>query len=148
MVPGETYADFAALRDEVGHNKRPKLKILEETVNKANDVDDATDNVAQGMLNIDQPWATAPCPYLVPVDGTTDHTLVIPGIGGTGLSTELQSTGVGGATAVEGETGAVVLFTNPQEVWNEYSGTGDEWTERRKEACEGTADESGATCVE
>ncbi|KAG2867086.1 hypothetical protein PC113_g2276 [Phytophthora cactorum] len=81
MVPGETYADFAALRDEVGHNKRPKLKILEETVNKANDIDDATDNVAQGMLNIDPPWATAPCPYLVPVDGTTGHTLVIPGIG-------------------------------------------------------------------
>ncbi|RAW34180.1 hypothetical protein PC110_g9495 [Phytophthora cactorum] len=66
-------------RDEVGRNKRPKPKTLEETVNKANDIDDATDNVAQGMLNIDPPWATAPCPYLVPVDGTTGHTLVIPG---------------------------------------------------------------------
>ncbi|KAG2776104.1 hypothetical protein Pcac1_g13322 [Phytophthora cactorum] len=66
-------------RDEVGRNKvskrvllvqlyrnldkttnklvkqRPKPKTLEETVNKANDIDDATDNVAQGMLNIDQP---------------------------------------------------------------------------------------------
>ncbi|ETP05179.1 hypothetical protein F441_18173 [Phytophthora nicotianae CJ01A1] len=150
MMPGETYSDFAAaLRDVVGRNKvservilaqfyrnldkttkklvkqRPKPKTLEDAVDKANEIDDPMDNVAQGMQNIGQPWATAPSPYLVPVDGTTGQTLVIPGIGGTGLPTELKMASVGGATAAEAEHGTLALFTNPQGVWNEYSGTWD-----------------------
>ncbi|ETP36094.1 hypothetical protein F442_15887 [Phytophthora nicotianae P10297] len=150
MMPGETYSDFAAaLRDVVGRNKaservllaqfyrnldkttkklvkqRPKPKTLEEAVDKANEIDDPMDNVAQGMQNIGQPWTTAPSPYLVPVDGTTGQTLVIPGIGGTGLPTELKMASAGGATAAEAEHGTLALFTNPQGVWNEYSGTWD-----------------------
>ncbi|ETN03628.1 hypothetical protein PPTG_15603 [Phytophthora nicotianae INRA-310] len=150
MMPGETYSDFAvALRDVVGRNKvservilaqfyrnldkttkklvkqRPKPKTLEEAVDKANEIDDPMDNVAQGMQNIGQPWATAPSPYLVPVDGTTGQTLVIPGIGGSGLPTELKMASAGGATAAEAEHGTLALFTNPQGVWNEYSGTWD-----------------------
>lgn len=150
MMPGETYSDFAAaLRDVVGRNKvserillaqfyrnldkttkklvkqRPKPATLEEAVDKANEIDDPMDNVAQGMLNIGQPWAIAPSPYLVPVGGTTGQTLVIPGIGGTGLPAELQVANDGGMTAAEGEHGTLALFTNPQGVWNEYSGTWD-----------------------
>ncbi|KAF1792896.1 hypothetical protein GQ600_6428 [Phytophthora cactorum] len=145
MMPGETYADFgAALRDVVGRNRvrervllaqfyrsldktTKKLvrqwtepKTLEEAADKANEIDDLVDNVALGMMTIGQPWATAPSPYLVPVDGTTGQTLVIPGIGGTGLSTELMSTSWSGATPTDGEGGA-----NPRGVWNKYSGTWD-----------------------
>ncbi|ETM33993.1 hypothetical protein L914_18825, partial [Phytophthora nicotianae] len=150
MMPGETYADFAAaLRDVVGRNKvservllaqfcrsldkttkklvkqRPKPRTLEEAVDKANEIDDPMDNVALGMMNIGQPWATAPSPYLVPVDGTTGQTLVIPGIGGTGLSTELMAAGLNGTTTTDGDGGVVALFTNPRGVWNKYSGTWD-----------------------
>ncbi|ETO58988.1 hypothetical protein F444_22634, partial [Phytophthora nicotianae P1976] len=128
MMPGKTYADFAAaLRDVVGWSKvservllaqfyrsldrttkklvkqRPKPRTLEEAVDKANEIDDSMDNVALGMMNIGQPWATAPSPYLVPVDGTTGQTLVIPGIGGTGLSTELMSGGLHGTTTKDGD---------------------------------------------
>ncbi|ETP09474.1 hypothetical protein F441_14661, partial [Phytophthora nicotianae CJ01A1] len=150
MMPGETYSDFAAaLRDVVGRNKvservllarffrnldkttkklvkqRPKPKTLEEAVDKVNEIDNPMDNVAQGMQNIGQPWATAPCPYLVPVEGTTGQTLVIPGIGVTGLPTELKMASAGGATAAEAEHGTLALFTNPQGVWNDYSGAWD-----------------------
>ncbi|ETP03657.1 hypothetical protein F441_19409 [Phytophthora nicotianae CJ01A1] len=150
MMPGKTYADFAAaLRDVVGRNKvservllaqfcrsldkttkklvkqRPKPRTLEEAVDKANEIDDPMDNVALGMMNIGQPWATAPSPYLVPVDGTTGQTLVIPGIGGTGLSTELMAAGLNGTTTTDGDGGVVALFTNPRGVWNKYSGTWD-----------------------
>ncbi|KAG3118438.1 hypothetical protein PI124_g3542 [Phytophthora idaei] len=95
-------------------------KTLEEAANKANEIDDPMYNVALGMMTIGQPWATAPSPYLVPVDGTTGQTLVIPGIGGTGLSTELMSKSWSGATLTDGEGGA-----NPRGVWNKYSGTWD-----------------------
>ncbi|ETM39640.1 hypothetical protein L914_14219 [Phytophthora nicotianae] len=105
--------------------QRPKPRTLEEAVDKANEIDDPMDNVALGMMNIGQPWATAPSPYLVPVDGTTGQTLVIPGIGGTGLSTELMSGGLNGTTTLDGDGGVVVLFTNHRGVWNKYSGTWD-----------------------
>ncbi|ETM37467.1 hypothetical protein L914_15981, partial [Phytophthora nicotianae] len=110
MMPGETYADFAAaLREVVGKNKvservllaqfyrcfdkttkklvqqPPKPKTLERAVAKATIIDDPMDNVAQGMQNIGQAWATAPSPYLIRMTGTTGQTMVIPGIGGTGL---------------------------------------------------------------
>ncbi|GMF46600.1 unnamed protein product [Phytophthora fragariaefolia] len=77
MMPGETHADFAAsLRDVVGRNKvservllaqfyrcldettkklvkqHPKPRTLEEAVDKATEIDDPMDNVAQGMINI------------------------------------------------------------------------------------------------
>ncbi|KAG3111521.1 hypothetical protein PI125_g9049 [Phytophthora idaei] len=50
--------------------------------------------------------------------------LVIPGIGGTGLQTELTSNRLSGAMMTDGEE-AVAGFTNPRGVWNKYSGTWD-----------------------
>ncbi|KAE9303041.1 hypothetical protein PF008_g22327 [Phytophthora fragariae] len=141
MMPGETYADFAAgLRDVVGRNRvkervllaqflrfldkttkklvqqRPKPKTLEEAVDKATEIDDPMDNVAQGMANIGQPWAVAPSHQLMMMTGMTGPMSVIHGISGTGLPTEM-------ANAFEAS--GVALFTNPQGVWNEYSGTWD-----------------------
>ncbi|GMF29635.1 unnamed protein product [Phytophthora lilii] len=106
MMPGETYADFAAvLRDLTGQNniservllaqfyrsldkttrqlvkQRPKPRTLEEAVDKATEIDDPIDNVAQGMQNIGHAWATAPNPYLAPMDGTTSQVMMIPGLG-------------------------------------------------------------------
>ncbi|ETO66122.1 hypothetical protein F444_16629 [Phytophthora nicotianae P1976] len=148
MMPGETYADFAAaLREVVGKNKvservllaqfyrcfdkttkklvqqPPKPKTLERAVAKATIIDDPMDNVAQGMQNIGQAWATAPSPYLIRMTGTTGQTMVIPGIGGTGLPAGMVEASQ--MTTTDGEAGAVVLFTNPQGVWNNYSGTWD-----------------------
>ncbi|KAE9344498.1 hypothetical protein PR003_g8440 [Phytophthora rubi] len=40
------------------------------------------DNVAQGMINIGQAWATAPRRYVIRMSGTTGETNVIPGISG------------------------------------------------------------------
>lgn len=150
MLPGETYADFGAgLRDVVGRNRvservllaqffrcldkttrklvkqDPKPKTLEEAVDKATEIDDPMDNVAQGMMNIGQPWATAPSPYLIPMAGTTGQTAVIPGIGGTGLPSEILATGAGGSSTTSKDATGVALFTNPQGVFNDYSGTWD-----------------------
>ncbi|KAE9121925.1 hypothetical protein PF010_g6930 [Phytophthora fragariae] len=33
------------------------------------------------MQNIGQAWATAPNPYLIPMNGTTGQTMMIPGVG-------------------------------------------------------------------
>ncbi|KAE8964448.1 hypothetical protein PF011_g28660 [Phytophthora fragariae] len=152
MMPGETYADFAAgLHDVVGRNhvservllaqfyrcldkttrklvrQAPKPKTLEEAVDKATEIDDPMDNVAQGMLNVGLPWATAPRPYLIPMTGTMGQTMVIPGIGGPGLPTDMTST-----TGVQSDTNEVrhdmehaALFTNPQGVYNAVTGMWD-----------------------
>ncbi|ETK83302.1 hypothetical protein L915_11455 [Phytophthora nicotianae] len=144
MMPGETYADFAAgLRDVVGRNKvservllaqfyrcldkttrklvtqDPEPKTLEEAVDNASEIDYPMDNAARGMMNIGQPWATAPSPHLVPMTGTSGQTVVIPGIGGARLPAEMTSS-VRGVTAAEHDADAVALFTNPQGVWNIY----------------------------
>lgn len=144
MMPEETYADFAAgLRDLTGQNRiservllaqfyrsldkttrqlvkqRPKPRTLEEAVDKATEIDDPIDNVAQGMHNIGQPWATAPNPYLVPMDGTTGQVLVIPGVGGG------ASAGDDGTLMMKQDGEDLAYFTNPQGVWNKYTGTWD-----------------------
>ncbi|ETP31811.1 hypothetical protein F442_19357 [Phytophthora nicotianae P10297] len=111
--------------------QRPKPRTLEEAVDKANEIDDPMDNVALGMMNIGQPWATAPSPYLVPVDGTIGQTFVIPGIGGTGLSTELMSGGLNGTTTLDGDGG---VYSGTWDVplgrvWN-----GQFWYEPKKNA--------------
>jgi hypothetical protein len=160
MIPGETYADFAAgLRDATGRNlveervllaqfyrclnltvkqlvKQRNPRTLDQAVDYATEIDDTNANVAQGMQNIVQPWATAPSPYLIPMAGTTGQTMVIPGVGGTGLPLEaivaqMTTTGlpleaiVAQMTTTGGDAGAVALFTNPQGVWNKFSGTWD-----------------------
>ncbi|EGZ06232.1 hypothetical protein PHYSODRAFT_246670 [Phytophthora sojae] len=149
MMPGETYADFAAgLRDVIGPNnmhervllaqfyrcldkttrklvqQEPKPKTLEEAVEKATEIDDPMDNVAQEMLNSGLPWAKAPRPYLISMAGTTGQT--IPGIGGMGLPAGMLSNvdtseGVVGTKEME----HVALFTNPQSVYNKATGTWD-----------------------
>ncbi|KAG2978945.1 hypothetical protein PC118_g12019 [Phytophthora cactorum] len=85
MMPAETHAELAAGQcDVVGRNKGServllvqfyrllakttkklvkldsKPRTLEEAVDKAADIDDPMGNVAQGMVNIGQLWATAP----------------------------------------------------------------------------------------
>ncbi|KAE9298892.1 hypothetical protein PR003_g23127 [Phytophthora rubi] len=136
MMPGETHADFAAgLRDVVGRNKvservllaqfyrcldkttkklvkqSPKPRTLEEAVDKATEIDDPMDNVAQGMINIGQAWATAPSRYVIPMSGATGETNVIPGISGP-LPTEMMG-GAGGEAMLRSEVEHVALFTNP-----------------------------------
>ncbi|KAG6956163.1 hypothetical protein JG688_00011540 [Phytophthora aleatoria] len=107
MYPGETYADFAAgLRDVIGQNhvrervllsqfyqcldkttrmlvkqQDPPPATLEEAVDKATEVSDPIDNVAQGMQNIGQPWATALNQYMVSMEGTVGNVTVMPGVG-------------------------------------------------------------------
>ncbi|KAE8964045.1 hypothetical protein PF011_g28812 [Phytophthora fragariae] len=152
MMPGETYADFAAgLRDVVGRNhvservllaqfyrcldkttrklvrQGPKPKTLEEAVDKATEIDDPMDNGAQGMLNVGLPWATAPRSYLIPMTGTMGQTMVIPGIGGPGLPTDMTSTtGVqGDVSEARNDMEHAALFTNPQGVYNAVTGTWD-----------------------
>ncbi|GMF57913.1 unnamed protein product [Phytophthora fragariaefolia] len=168
MMPGETHADFGAgLRDVVGRNRvselilsaqfyrcldktakklakqHPKPRTLEEAVDKATEIDDPMGNVAQVMINIGQGWATAPSRYVIPLSGTMGNTNVIPGVSGTGLPSEMLS-GAGNEVEVQQELEHVALFTNPQGVYNAYSGTWDPppghvwngkyWYEPRKSA--------------
>jgi hypothetical protein len=138
MMPGEAYADFAAgLRDATGRNlveervllaqfyrclsltvkqlvTQREPSTLERAVDFATEIDDTNANVAQGMQNIGQPWATAPSPYLIPMTGTTGQTMVIPGVGGTGLPLDAM---IAAHITPTGDEGAVALFTNPQGVW-------------------------------
>ncbi|GMF27866.1 unnamed protein product [Phytophthora lilii] len=111
MMPGETYADFAAgLRDLTGQNhiservllaqfyrsldkttrqlvkQRPKPRTLKEAVDKATEIDDPIDNVAQGMKNIGQAGLPRPIP-----SGNEE----------------------------------MAYFTKPQGVWNKYTVTWD-----------------------
>jgi hypothetical protein len=149
MMPGETYADFAAgLRDATGRNRveervllaqfyrclsltvrqlvrQREPQALEEAVDHATEIDDTNANVAHGMQNIGQPWATGPSQGLISMAGTTGQTLVIPGIGGTSLPLGMEDmTGHAMQGAMTGaEASTLALFTNPQGIWNKYSGT-------------------------
>ncbi|KAG2862785.1 hypothetical protein PC113_g6005 [Phytophthora cactorum] len=150
MMPGEMYADFAAgLRDLVGRNKASERvllaqfyrclvkttqklvkqgkepRTLEEAVDCPTEIDDPMDNVAQGMRNTGQPWATAPSPYLVPMAGMTGQTAVIPGIGGPGLPADVMALATGGTTTAEPLQNTIALFTNPQVV----SRNDDHWSD-------------------
>ncbi|KAE8970623.1 hypothetical protein PF002_g28126 [Phytophthora fragariae] len=131
MMPGETYADFAAaLRDLCGNNmirervllaefyrsldrttrllvkQRPKPETPEEAVNKATEINDPIDNVVQGMENIGQAFVTAPDTYVVPANGTTGHMALIPGVGSTNVAEEEK----------------LACFTNSRGFYNKYLG--------------------------
>ncbi|EGZ18339.1 hypothetical protein PHYSODRAFT_559252 [Phytophthora sojae] len=131
MMPGETCADFAAaLRDLCGNNRirervllaqvyrsldrttivlvkqRPNPTTLEEAVDKATEISDPIDNVAQGMENIGQAFVTAPDTYVVPVNGTTGQMALIPGVGSTNMAEEEK----------------LACFTNSRGVYNKYLG--------------------------
>ncbi|OWZ16768.1 hypothetical protein PHMEG_0009390 [Phytophthora megakarya] len=144
MLPGETYADFAAsLRDLCGNNRikervllaqfyrcldkttrllvkqRPKPRTLEEAVDKATEIDDPIDNVARGMENIGQPFVTAPATYVVSATGTTGHMTLIPGVGSAEVTEEEK----------------IACFTNSRGVYNKFTGLweapkGREWNGR------------------
>ncbi|KAE9309993.1 hypothetical protein PR003_g20374 [Phytophthora rubi] len=145
MVPGETFADSTVeLCDLTGLNRvcervllaqfyqslekttrqlvkqKPKPRPLEEAVDKATEINDPIDNVAQSMHNIGQAWATAPNPYLIPINGTTGQTKMIPGADSSMGGTDEAGKSVAGAELEE-----LVHFTNPMGVWNKYSGTWD-----------------------
>lgn len=79
------------------------------------------DNVARGMVNIGQPWATAPSRYVLPMDGTIGQTAVIPGISSTSVPENLVNSNRDGT--VGGGVQAVTLFTTPQGIYNTFSGT-------------------------
>ncbi|KAE8893176.1 hypothetical protein PF007_g5543 [Phytophthora fragariae] len=102
--------------------KQMEPTTLGEAVDYAMTIDDTNSNVARGMQNIGQPWATAPNLCLVPMNGTTGQTVVIPGIG---LSFE-ELTGSTDATQLStssGEGSQLALFTNPQGIFSTFSGT-------------------------
>uniref|UniRef100_H3H6E0 Peptidase A2 domain-containing protein n=1 Tax=Phytophthora ramorum TaxID=164328 RepID=H3H6E0_PHYRM len=94
----------------------PKPQTLEQAVDKATEIDDPIDNVAQGMQNIGQAWATAPNPYLISMNGTTGQTMMLPGVGSS-LSDMVESSALAGGVEIED----MAHFTNPQGVWNKYS---------------------------
>ncbi|POM66194.1 Hypothetical protein PHPALM_17984 [Phytophthora palmivora] len=96
MQPGETFDDFASgLRAAAGQNqvreetllgqfyrglektarqlvkRAPTPSTLGEAVDKATRIDDFSYNVAKGMRNIGQPWATATAQTAVQMDSTT-----------------------------------------------------------------------------
>ncbi|GMF57008.1 unnamed protein product [Phytophthora fragariaefolia] len=144
MMPNETYADFAAgLRIYVGRNKvkqqvllaqfyrclekttrtlvkqRPRPRTLEKAVDKATDIDDPMENVAQVMINIGQASATTPSRHVVPMEGTMGPTSIIPG-----LSSAVALVDGSGSTTQDGVE-RVAMFTNPQEIYNKYSGKWD-----------------------
>ncbi|GMF38698.1 unnamed protein product [Phytophthora fragariaefolia] len=131
MMPGETYADFAAaLRDLCGNNRtkehmllaqfyrsldwttrllvnqKPRPRTLGEAVDKAAETDDPIDNVAHGMENIGQAFVTAPDSYVVPASGTTGHMAIILGVGSTDVA----------------EDEKLAIFTNSRGVYNKYTG--------------------------
>lgn len=145
MWPGETFADFAAgLRAVTGQNHvsehtllaqfyrnldrttrmlvkhAPAPTTLEQAVDKATAIDDPIDNVARGMVNIGQPWATAPNAFAVPMDGTTGRVAIIPGVG-TGAAG--MADGVAAETGTEGAE--IAYFTSLQGVYNKFTGTWD-----------------------
>ncbi|OWY96444.1 hypothetical protein PHMEG_00033286, partial [Phytophthora megakarya] len=130
MLPGETYADFAAsLRDLCGINRvservllaqfyrsldkttrmlvkqKPIPRTLEQAVDKATEISDPIDNVAQGMENIGQAFVTAPGTYMVPAEGTTGQMMMIPGVGG-----------------IEATEGKPANFPHPKGAYNKFTG--------------------------
>jgi hypothetical protein len=133
LYPGETFADFAAgLRDLTGQNhvsertllsqfyrnldkttrmlvkQDPVPTTLEQAVDKATAIDDSIDNVAQGMMDIGQAWATAPNAYAVPMSGTMGSVAIVPGVGvGAGPTSESLMAQMGT------ESQEVAFFTNP-----------------------------------
>ncbi|POM73499.1 LOW QUALITY PROTEIN: Gag-pol fusion protein [Phytophthora palmivora] len=136
MMPGETFADFAAglreyaegiesANESYSHSstdvllvkQRPVPKTLEDAVYKATEIDDPFDNVAQGMQNIGQAWVTAPSSYMVPSGGTTGRMMLIPCIG---LKDAKEM-----VTDVTPSEQDWANFSNPQGAWNKFTGTWD-----------------------
>ncbi|GMF48303.1 unnamed protein product [Phytophthora fragariaefolia] len=78
------------------------------------------ENVAQGMSNIGQPWATAPSRHVVPMEGTMGPTTIIPGI-----SSAIPTNRTDGGVATRSEVEHVAMFTNPQGIYNKFSGKWD-----------------------
>jgi hypothetical protein len=72
------------------------------------------------MMNIGQAWATAPNAYAVPMNGTTGNVAIVPGVGvGNGPTNDALMAQMGT------ESQEVAFFTNPQGVYNKYTGTWD-----------------------
>ncbi|GMF28836.1 unnamed protein product [Phytophthora fragariaefolia] len=87
----------------------PAPTTLEQAVDKATAIDDPIDNVARGMLNIGQAWATAPNAFTVPMSGTTGSVAIVPGVGiGAGPTSE------GLAAQMGVDNTELAFFTNPQ----------------------------------
>ncbi|GMF53410.1 unnamed protein product [Phytophthora fragariaefolia] len=95
----------------------PVPTTLEQAVDKATAIDD---NVARGMVNIGQSWATSPNAYAVPMDGTMGSVAIIPGVGtGSAPTSDIMAAQTGG------DSNEVAYFTNPEGVYNMYTGTWD-----------------------
>ncbi|KAE9357902.1 hypothetical protein PR003_g1570 [Phytophthora rubi] len=156
LLRGESYADFAAgLRDAAGQNEvqertfldsfyrglsitthqlvklPPTPSTLNEAVKKAMVIDDAGQNVTNGMKSIGQAWATAMTPAAVHMNGTTGSLRVVPGIGSM-MTADGNSTD---DATYEPEDEA--FFTNPLGVYRSSprtdSGTASSGPRRRKQ---------------
>ncbi|KAE8902196.1 hypothetical protein PF002_g9662 [Phytophthora fragariae] len=98
----------------------PIPTTLEQAVDKATAINDPIDNVAQGMMNIGQAWATAPNAFTVPMNGTMGSVAIVPGVGmGVGPTADTLAAQMGA------ESHEVAFFTNPQGVYNKYTDTWD-----------------------
>ncbi|OWZ09839.1 LOW QUALITY PROTEIN: hypothetical protein PHMEG_00017392 [Phytophthora megakarya] len=142
MMPDETYADFAAgLHMGAGRNavkervfvaqfcrcldnttrqlvlQKGTPKTLERAVKAVTKIDDPVTNVAQGMANIGQQWATSPTSYLLPMARSMGNTAAIPGVGSITVPVDLQQ-----AMMENPEPGSLALFTNPREAYNNFTG--------------------------
>uniref|UniRef100_H3H6V8 Retrotransposon gag domain-containing protein n=1 Tax=Phytophthora ramorum TaxID=164328 RepID=H3H6V8_PHYRM len=147
MMPGETYADFAAgLRDATGRNRvservllaqfyrcldrtmrslvkqEPKPTTLEEAVDKAVEIDDSGENVAQGMHNIGQAWPTASSAFMAPMMSATRQTMLVPGVGNAVWTNSVTTPREATAATSGAESENFALFTNPAGVHNVISG--------------------------
>ncbi|GMF58704.1 unnamed protein product [Phytophthora fragariaefolia] len=111
MMLGETYADFAArLSDATSRNPVAERVMLAQFCHCLNlTVKNAELRAAVGEG------------AQLPMNGTTGQTMLIPGVGGTGLSLDTTVT-IQMATA-GGDAGTFALFMNPQGVWNKFSDT-------------------------
>ncbi|GMF41062.1 unnamed protein product [Phytophthora fragariaefolia] len=77
------------------------------------------ENVAQEMIDIGQAWATVPSRHVVPMEGMMEPTSFIPG-----FSSAVALVDGSGSTTQDGVK-RVAMFTNPQGIYNKYSGKWD-----------------------
>ncbi|KAE9177269.1 hypothetical protein PF005_g24571 [Phytophthora fragariae] len=118
MMPGETYTDFVAgLRDVVGRNHVSERALLAHFYRC---LDKTSRKLVRQGTTLGYGATTLPT-------GTMIQTMVIPGIGGPGLPTDMTSTtgAQGDVSEARNDMEHAALFANSQGVYNAVTGTWD-----------------------